>query len=85
MSHSGQGYTVSIKSSTYSHFRVFSPDCTLHIVITDVISVLEWQSLTHDRAIGINVRLHDSNTVLTCVFAVYTVHLKVKTLKRLYL
>ena len=28
-------------SGTYSLFRVFSPECTLHTAITHVISVLE--------------------------------------------
>ena len=43
----------------------FSPNCTLHTTITHVISVLEQLSLTYDYAIGIHVRLHCSNTVVS--------------------
>ena len=50
---------------TYSHFRGFSPDCTLHTAITCVISVLEWQSLLHDYTIHFPVRLRRSNTAIT--------------------
>ena len=60
----GSGFMES-QLYSYSHFRVFSPDCTLHTAITHVISVLERWRLTHDDAIGIHMRLHHSNTFIT--------------------
>ena len=58
---------------SYSRFRVFSPDRILHTTITHTISVLEQQSLTHDYTIGIHVRLHRSNSVITRVLVVCNV------------
>ena len=57
----------------YSHFRFFSPSCTLHTTITHTISVLERWRLTHDYTIGIHVRLRRSNTFIMCVIAVCNV------------
>ena len=54
-------------------------------VLSHVILVLEWQSLTHEYAIGIHVRLHCSSTAITWVITVCNVQLELKTLKRLYL
>ena len=76
--------SITCQKQSYSRFRVFSPDCTLHSAITHVISVLEWRRLMHDYAIGIHMRLHRSNTFITWVIAVCNVHLGLKTLKWLY-
>ena len=63
----------------YSGSRVSGPDCTLHIAITHVITVLGRWSLTHYYA-----RLQPSNTVITSVITVCNVQLVPETLKPLY-
>ena len=68
----------------YSCFGFFSPDCTLHTAITDVISVLERRRHTHDYAIGIRMKLHSSNTFITWVTAECNVQSGLNTLKQLY-
>ena len=71
--HSGNGTMANLASTHLSphnpvrasRFRVFHSDCTLHSAITHMISILERRRLSHDYIIGINVRLHLSNTVIT--------------------
>ena len=64
-------------------FQFFSPNCTLHTVITHVILALEQRSLMHDYAIRIHVRLQPSNTVMW-VLEVCNVQPGLKPLKQLY-
>ena len=71
-------------TQSYSRFRVFSPDCTLHSAITHVILVLERQTPTHHCAIGIHVSLRRSHTFIMWVIAECSVQSGLKTLKRLY-
>ena len=57
------GYGL-LKQHHYSRFRVFSPDCTLHSVITHVILVLVRRTPTHNCAIAIHVSLRRSHTFI---------------------
>ena len=61
----------------YSCFRVFSP--TLHTAIAQVITVLEWWSLTNTPVIGIHVKLrlpilnYMSDCSVQCICAIRTI------------
>ena len=54
---------------TYSRFRVFSPDCTLHSAITHVIKVWERRRLTWIPIAQSCVGVRRSNTKITWVIA----------------
>ena len=60
-------------TSNYQLQLLQSPNCTLHTASTHVILALEWQSLTYDYAIGIHMKMQNSNTAITWVIAVCNV------------
>ena len=74
-----------VQLCTYSRFRVFSPECTLHSAVTHVIKVWERRRLTWIPIAQMCVGVRRSNTKITWVIAECNVQSGLKTLKRLYL
>ena len=51
--------------SQYSHFTISSPDCALHTALAHMINELEIVESHMPYIIGIHVRLHLSNALIT--------------------
>ena len=51
--------------NSYSHFTISSPDCALHTALAHVINILGIVESHMPNVIGIHMRLHRSNAVIT--------------------
>ena len=58
------------KSTVYSHFTISSPDCALHTALAHVINVLGIVESHIPNVIGIHVRLHCFNALITSDYSV---------------